>query len=149
MALHWKLTIDAADPAAQADFWGEALGYTVEDHSALIEQLRQNGQLPEGSTIRHHNRDAWRDFAAVRHPDDPFEEATGVGLGRRLLFQRVAEGKTVKNRLHIDVHTEAGRREAEVARLEGLGATVLYEQKQPMGSWTTMADPEGNEYCVE
>ncbi|GAA2259967.1 VOC family protein [Streptomyces amakusaensis] len=149
MALHWKLTIDAADPAAQADFWGEALGYTVEDHSALIERLRENGQLPEDSTIRHHDRDAWRDFAAVRHPDDPFEEGTGVGLGRRLLFQRVAEGKTVKNRLHIDVHTEAGRREAEVARLEGLGATVLYEQRQPMGSWTTMADPEGNEYCVE
>ncbi|MEO3978502.1 VOC family protein [Streptomyces sp. CAU 1734] len=149
MTLHWKLTIDAADPVAQADFWAEALGYEVEDHSALIERLREHGQLPEGSTIRAHGRDAWREFAAVRHPDDPFNEETGVGTGRRLLFQRVPEAKTVKNRLHIDVHAGPERREAEVARLTGLGATVLYEQNQYGGSWTTMADPEGNEYCVE
>lgn len=72
---------------------------------------------------------AWRDLAAVRHPDAPHEEGTDVGLGRRLLFQRVPEEKTAKNRLHIDVHAGPGRgRAAEVARPEGQG-----------GRWTVMA----------
>ncbi|MFI6286808.1 VOC family protein [Streptomyces sp. NPDC051018] len=149
MATHWKLTLDSSDPLAQADFWAGALGYEVEDHSTLIEQLRASGQLPEDSTVRAHDRDAWRDYAAVRHPDDPYEKDTGVGLGRRLLFQRVPEGKTTKNRLHLDLHVGTEQRAAEVARLEALGATVLYHQDQPIGVWTTMADPEGNEFCVE
>ncbi|MGW6455320.1 VOC family protein [Streptomyces sp. NPDC055078] len=149
MITHWKLTIDTSDPLAQADFWAQALGYEVEDHSALIDHLRTAGQLPPDSTVRAHGRDAWRDYAAVRHPDDPFDEANGVGMGRRLLFQRVPEAKTVKNRLHLDLHVGTERIEAEVARLEGLGATVLYRQDQPIGVWTTMADPEGNEFCVE
>ncbi|GLF97488.1 VOC family protein [Streptomyces yaizuensis] len=148
MTLHWKLTIDAQDPIAQADFWGRALGYGIEDHSSLIQRLREQGHLPEGSTTEAYDREVWRDFAAVRHPDDPVDEK-GVGLGRRLLFQRVPESKTTKNRLHLDVHVGPERREEEVARLTALGATVLYRQDQPMGSWTTMADPEGNEFCVE
>lgn len=72
-----------------------------------------------------------------------------MGLGRRLLFQRVPAGKTAKNRLHLDLHVGPERREAEVARLEGLGARVLYHADEPVGVWSTMADPEGNEFCVE
>ncbi|MFI1396277.1 VOC family protein [Streptomyces sp. NPDC020681] len=149
MTTHWKLVVDTSDPLAQADFWAAALGYETEDHSALIERLRGYGQLPDDSTVQWHGRDAWRDYAAVRHPDDPFDKETGMGQGRRLLFQRVPEPKTAKNRLHLDLHVGPERREAEVARLEGLGATVLYQQDQPMGRWTTMADPEGNEFCVQ
>ncbi|MEU0989719.1 VOC family protein [Streptomyces sp. NPDC005953] len=149
MALDWKLVIDASDPHTQADFWSEALGYEREDHSALIARLREYGQLPPDSTVQAHGRDAWLDYAAVRHPDDPFDSTNGVGLGRRLLFQRVPEAKTVKNRLHLDLHPGTERRAAEVARLEALGATVLAEQDQPGGRWTTMADPEGNEFCVQ
>ncbi|MEV6653410.1 VOC family protein [Streptomyces sp. NPDC051219] len=149
MTLHWKLVIDASDPHAQADFWAAALGYEVEDNSALIERLRQYDAVPEGSTVESHGRAAWRDFAAVRHPDDSYEEDSGSGLGRRLLFQRVPEGKTTKNRLHLDLHVGEERRDAEVARLTELGATVLYKAEEPMGEWTTMADPEGNEFCVE
>ncbi|MGV9312664.1 VOC family protein [Streptomyces sp. NPDC003691] len=139
--LHWKLTIDAADPLARADFRATALGYLVEDHSVLIAGPRAQGYLPEGSTERRYGRDVWRDYAAVRHPGDPYDEAKGVG--RQLLFQRIPEPKTVKNRLHLDPHPGQDRREAEVERLRGLGATVLYEQHQPIGVWTTMADPEG------
>ncbi|MET9665240.1 VOC family protein [Streptomyces sp. NPDC006475] len=149
MTVHWKLVVDCSDPHTQADFWAAALEYRREDHSALIESLRQAGQLPDGSTTQAHGRDAWLDYTAVRHPDDEFEKDTDIGLGRRLLFQRVPEGKTVKNRLHLDLHVGPEKREAEVARLEGLGATVLYRQDQPIGVWTTMADPEGNEFCVE
>ena len=64
------------------------------------------------------------------------------GSGPRLYFQQVPEPKTTKNRLHIDVI--ADDRAAEVERLKGLGATVhaVYDD------WTTLLDPEGNEFCV-
>jgi hypothetical protein len=59
----------------------------------------------------------------------------------------VPEGKTVKNRLHIDVHSEPGGLEALVDRLESLGATRVREVDQgPAGRWWTMRDPEGNEF---
>ncbi|WP_374986352.1 VOC family protein [Streptomyces fradiae] len=148
-ALHWKLVVDATDPHAQADFWAAALGYTVEDHGAFVERLLAAGRAPAEATVEVRGRRAWRDLAAVRHPDDPYEEATGTGQGRRLLFQRVPEAKTTKNRLHLDVHTGPERdRAAEVARLAVLGASVLREVDEPGGRWTVMADPEGNEFCV-
>ncbi|WP_279616305.1 VOC family protein, partial [Streptomyces atriruber] len=53
-----------------------------------------------------------------------------------------------KNRLHLDVHTEPGRRDDEVARLESLGAAVAQHVKEPGGEWVVMTDPEGNEFCV-
>ncbi|MEN8653964.1 VOC family protein [Streptomyces sp. 21So2-11] len=148
MTLHWKLVIDAADPHAQADFWAATLGYQVEDNSALIERLLGLGAVPREATVKFHGRDAWRELVAVRHPDDPYDADSGTGLGRRLLFQHVPEAKTGKNRLHIDVHTAQGTRDAEVARLEGLGASVLHHVKEPGGEWLVMADPEGNEFCL-
>ncbi len=147
--LHWKLVIDAGEPRSQADFWAAALGYELEDHSALIGQLLAAGAVKPEEAPEWNGRPAFRDYAAVRHPDDPYEERTGTGLGRRLLFQRVPEAKTGKNRLHLDIHSGEGRREEEVARLEALGATVLYRIKEPIGEWVTLADPEGNEFCVQ
>ncbi|GAA1531355.1 VOC family protein [Streptomyces albidochromogenes] len=149
MTLHWKLVVDANDPHAQADFWAAALGYAVEDNDALIERLIGIGAAPPELTVESHGRRAWRDLVAVRHPDDPYDEESGMGLGRRILFQRVPERKAVKNRLHIDVHSEPGTRDAEVARLETLGAAVVRHVKEPGGEWTVMSDPEGNEFCVQ
>ncbi|MER6613381.1 VOC family protein [Streptomyces xantholiticus] len=149
MTMHWKLVIDATDPHAQADFWAGALGYLVEDNSPLIEQLLALGAAPAEETIESHGRKAWRDLAAVRHPDDPHDERSGMGLGRRLLFQRVPEAKTGKNRLHIDLHAEPGQMDAETARLESLGAAVLRRVSEPGGTWVVMTDPEGNEFCVQ
>ena len=65
-----------------------------------------------------------------------------------MLFQLVPEAKTVKNRVHLDVHVGADRREDEVARLLALGATELYRASQGPFEWATLADPEGNEFCV-
>ncbi|HET6856400.1 MAG TPA: VOC family protein [Streptomyces sp.] len=149
MTLHWKLVIDATDPHAQADFWAAALGYLAEDNNGLIERLLGLGAVQRDATVEFHGRLAWRELVAVRHPDDPFEADSGIGLGRRLLFQHVPEAKTVKNRLHIDVHTAQGARDVEVVRLEGLGASVLRHVKEPGGEWVVMADPEGNEFCVQ
>ncbi|MFI7317785.1 VOC family protein [Streptomyces venezuelae] len=146
--LHWKLVIDAADPHAQATFWAETLGYEIEDNSALIEHLLGLGAAPEAATLEFRGRRAWRDLIAVRHPDDPYDEASGTGLGRRILFQRVPEAKTGKNRLHLDVHSEPGTRADQVARLEALGAAVERHVKEPGGEWVLMTDPEGNEFCV-
>ncbi|MGA4840234.1 VOC family protein [Streptomyces sp. G45] len=149
MTLHWKLVIDARDPHAQAAFWGEALGYEVEDNSALIGKLLGFGALTEADTVEFRGRRAFRDLIAVRHPDDPYEEETGTGLGRRLLFQRVPEAKTGKNRLHLDVHTAPGTRDDEVTRLKELGAAEQRHVKEAGGEWVVMTDPEGNEFCVQ
>lgn len=146
--LHWKVVVDCADPRSQADFWGAALRYEVEDNNALIERLLELGALPREAVVEFHARLAFRDLVAVRHPDDPYDEDSGTGLGRRLLFQRVPEAKTVKNRLHLDLHAAPGEREAEIGRLEGLGASVARRVKEPSGEWAVMTDPEGNEFCV-
>ncbi|MEU8616629.1 VOC family protein [Streptomyces sp. NPDC048623] len=147
-ALHWKLVIDAADPHAQAAFWAAALAYHEEDHSPLITRLLEAGAAPAEATATVRGRLAWRDLAAVRHPDDPFDPDTDTGLGHRILFQRVPEPKTTKNRLHLDLHPAPGTRKAEVARLTELGATVRREVAEMGGAWTVMQDPEGNEFCV-
>ncbi|MEU0442255.1 VOC family protein [Streptomyces sp. NPDC006186] len=146
--LHWKLVIDANDPHTQADFWAAALHYEVEDNSALVERLLGLGALPGAATVEHHGRPAFRDLIAVRHPNDPYDPDSGTGLGRRVLFQRVPETKSGKNRLHLDLHPGADRRDSEVERLTGLGATVVRREKEPSGEWVVMADPEGNEFCV-
>ncbi|MFD3943182.1 VOC family protein [Streptomyces sp. NPDC058579] len=148
--LHWKLVIDAGDPHAQAAFWAAALGYTDEDHSAFIDGLLAAGAAPpELSVTLADGRRAWRDLAAVRHPDDPYDEKSGTGHGRRILFQRVPEKKTVKNRVHLDLHPGQEKRDAEVERLETLGASVLRRVSEYGMTWVVMADPEGNEFCVE
>ncbi|UED84753.1 VOC family protein [Streptomyces profundus] len=149
MTLGWKLVIDCANAHRQADFWAAALEYRREDNGPLVERLRAGGQLAEEAVVEHRGRLEFRGFAAVRHPDDPFDEASDIGLGRRLLFQEVPEPKTVKNRLHIDIHGERGQLEPLVARLEGLGASRVREEDQdPAGHWWIMLDPEGNEFCA-
>ncbi|MFF5081655.1 VOC family protein [Actinoplanes sp. NPDC000266] len=67
-----------------------------------------------------------------------------------LLFIRVPEAKSVKNRLHIDWMPDERTRDEEVERLVGIGAK-LYEDHRAEGGlgWVTMQDPEGNEFCVE
>jgi predicted enzyme related to lactoylglutathione lyase len=68
--------------------------------------------------------------------------------GPRLYFTTVPEPKAVKNRIHLDLLPPGDDQRAEVARLTGLGARVLDDQA-PGASWIVMADPEGNEFCLE
>ena len=76
-------------------------------------------------------------------PDKAFVEAAGWG-GPNIWFIRVPEAKAAKNRMHFDLRAP-GPVQAEVARLEELGATVVARHERH----TVMADPEGNEFCVE
>ncbi|MET8828732.1 VOC family protein [Streptomyces sp. NPDC004610] len=146
LPIHWKLVVDCADPQSQADFWGAALHYTVEDNDALIQRLLELGALPREATIEFHARLAFRDLVAVRHPDDPYDQESGTGLGRRILFQRVPEEKSGKNRIHLDLHPGPDRRIAEVERLTGLGAGVLREVREAEGTWVIMREPNTFNY---
>lgn len=93
----------------------------------------------------------WREvlgYSLVEAEDDDdyyIEDPQGSGPG--ILFQRVPEPKTVKNRLHIDLTPTDGDRASEVERAVALGATPV-DIGQGEVSWTVLADPEGNEFCV-
>jgi len=81
-------------------------------------------------------------------PDDP-AALCDLGDGPRLLFERVPEPKTVKNRAHIDILAGL-RRDEEVERLIGLGASMYEDHRRPDGSgFVVLTDPDGNEFCVE
>jgi catechol 2,3-dioxygenase-like lactoylglutathione lyase family enzyme len=67
-----------------------------------------------------------------------------------LLFIRVPEAKTVKNRLHVDWVPTERTRDEEVERLLSLGATLHEDHRAPDGrGWVTLLDPAGNEFCIE
>jgi hypothetical protein len=82
-------------------------------------------------------------------PGDP-EASCHLGAGQpRLLFEKVPEAKRAKNRVHVDVQPTRPRDE-EVIRLVELGATVVADHRQnELAGWVVLADPEGNEFCVE
>jgi len=81
-------------------------------------------------------------------PGDP--EALVAGVEPAVLFVQVPDVKAVKNRVHLDLQPADRTRDAEVERLLELGATVVGDHRRDDGAgWVTMADPEGNEFCVE
>ncbi|WP_344469559.1 VOC family protein [Kitasatospora kazusensis] len=81
-------------------------------------------------------------------PGDP--EALVAAAGITLLFITVPDKKTVKNRVHFDLQPKDRTRDAEVERLLALGATLVADRRNPDGTgWVTLADVEGNEFCVE
>jgi len=139
-----QITFDCADPAAQAQFWTSAIGYESQPPPEGFESWEQ---LLERMSVPEEDRNS---RAAIVDPE---------GVRPRLFFQRVPEGKTAKNRMHLDIHVAVGmagderRRaiEAEAARLTGLGASVLRRVEPEMLSefCIVMADPEGNEFCVD
>ncbi len=108
--------VDAVDPAKVAAFWQAALGW---------------------------RRTSEEDDEIVLEPPEGSAED---GVAPDLLFLRVPEKKTVKNRVHLDLRPED--QAAEVARLEGLGARRVDIGQGSEVSWVVMADPEGNEFDV-
>jgi len=142
MGLAFQVTFDAADPAALAGFWKQVLGYIEEPPpkgwTSWEEWAREQG-IPE---------EHWNDQSAIVDPE---------GAGPRIFFQRVPEGKSAKNRVHLDLRAapglddEARRRRLrdEAERLVTLGATISYELEERGQFWITMQDPEGNEFCLD
>jgi hypothetical protein len=134
----YQIAIDCQDPHALARFWAAAMDLEVEDHDAQIGELIAAGYATEEDTVELDGRRAWATAAACRSAD----------RRTRLLFQSVPEPKTTKNRVHLDLHVGADARDAAVERLLELGATQLWEGQQGPHRWVTLADPEGNEFCV-
>jgi hypothetical protein len=125
MAALRDIVFDCVHPASLARFWATALdGYAVAPHDdAELDRLRAAGvDGPE---------------------DDPTVLVVGAEGSPRLWFQLVPEPKVVKNRVHLDL--VADDLASEVQRLVSLGATETH----CVGSRTTMADPEGNEFCID
>jgi predicted enzyme related to lactoylglutathione lyase len=93
----------------------------------------------------------WRDALGYRvyYSSESFAVLVpGEGNASPLVLQRVPEPRVGKNRMHLDI--VADEIEPEVARLESLGARRLHEGIRSVGEtrWVTLADPEGNEFCV-
>lgn len=127
MALRWyTVVVDCLDVTQQATWWARALEWTV-----VHESEEECAIVP-----------AWVDETFMRQT--PWDR-----LGPGMVFVPVPEGKSVKNRLHIDLapHTSQDR-DAEIERLEQLGATRVDVGQSDDVSWTVLADPEGNEFCV-
>ncbi len=145
MSTRFQIVFDCADPAREAAFWTAALGYVLPDpppgHADWDAWARAEG-IPE----EHRN-----DARAIEDPD---------GVGPRVYFQKVPEGKVAKNRMHLDLNVAGGpgvalaerkvRVGAEVTRLKALGATDERGAIDQRGEyWVRMNDPEGNEFCVQ
>ncbi|WP_380164030.1 VOC family protein [Jannaschia sp. R86511] len=87
------------------------------------------------------------DFVPVEQDDEDEAELRGPA-GRCLIFLRVPEPKTVKNRMHVCLRPVDRSRDEEVDRLLGLGATLVGDLRDGDTGWAVLADPEGNEFCV-
>ncbi|WP_324643011.1 VOC family protein [Pseudarthrobacter sp. LT1] len=145
MGLNIQIVVDSARPHELADWWAETLQWAVEPQDAgFIRSMIEQGYATENQSMTHRGNLVWKDGAAIRPP----EEIGSPDPERRILFQTAPEGKTVKNRVHWDVRLD-GRDKDEVRReLEARGASFLWSARQGPHSWHTMADPEGNEFCI-
>jgi hypothetical protein len=147
---HHQIVIYAADPHRLARFWAEAMGYVLEDDSRLIDGVLATGAASERDTTVVDGRRFWSEAVAIGHPDDPVDEATWIIHGRRILFELQVTTKTDENRVHIDINIGPERLAEETARLEALGATLIEERRDlPRATFNRMADPEGNEFCLQ
>jgi hypothetical protein len=144
MTTRWTLTFDCHDAGLLARFWIVALGY--------VEQAPPQGWDTWEDWLRHFDvpEDEWDDGASIEDPQ---------GVLPSISFLRVPEAKSAKNRVHLDLQVSGGRHvdaheraeriDAMVGLLEDLGASVSYRSMQAGElDHVTMADPEGNEFCV-
>jgi hypothetical protein len=127
MSIRWySVVVDCRDVAAQSRWWAAALDWRV-----VYEAANEVVLVPP-------------------HALDPARDIPRLERGPGLIFVPVPEGKTVKNRLHIDLAPapDTGQ-DAEVRRLEAMGARrVDIGQNPDEVGWVVMADPEDNEFCV-
>ncbi len=153
MSRHIQVTFDALDPRALSTFWRDALGYVHPGPPGVV--------VPHGADPLA----AWDEFLerlgipeGQRNTRSAIEDP--AGHGPRLFFQQVLDGKVAKNRVHVDVRAAPGLSgaermaalELECERLVALGAKRL-RREEPAAPMTAghivMADPEGNEFCLD
>ena len=136
-----NITFDCANPRELSHFWADVLGYPRAEWPPELKQQLLDGGLTEA------------DLELKSVAQDP------TGEGQRLFFQKVPEGKTAKNRVHLDISATPGRYptpeelDAEKDRIVALGATVVQKYDSDWGGIRElhyiMQDPEGNEFCIQ
>jgi catechol 2,3-dioxygenase-like lactoylglutathione lyase family enzyme len=145
MSTEVQITFDCDDPGALCQFWAEVLGYQLQPPPPGFpswEAFLDSVGVPEGQ----------RNDRSAAVPRE--------GVGPRLFFQRVPEGKSAKNRVHLDVRAAPGLEgeqrmaalEAAAERLVAIGATRVqrFEPGVEMSAGhLVMQDPEGNEFCLD
>lgn len=127
MALRWyTVVVDCHDIAAQARWWAQVLDFRI-----VFEDEHEVAIIPKHLST------------------DPVAAGEWERQPQGLVFVPVPEDKQVKNRLHIDLapHTSQDR-DAEIERLLAMGATHADVGQGDDVTWTVLADPEGNEFCV-
>ena len=144
MGVSFQVTFDCINPDRVAQFWAKVLDYKIQDP-------------PPGFA-------SWPDFLKAQNiPEEQWDKASALidpeGNGPRLFFQKVPEGKKIKNRVHLDVNVGGSRATPEperrqrvnqkVEQLVGAGATKVREFNEMGESWIVMQDPEGNEFCLQ
>ena len=145
MTLNIQIAVDCRNPHELADWWAETLEWAVEPQDeTFIRSMIAQGFATEAETKLHKGKLVWGAGAAIRPP----EELDATSPERRILFQTVPEEKTIKNRVHWDVRLAGTDKDEARAALEARGATFLWTASQGPHSWHTMADPEGNEFCI-
>ena len=138
MAQRVQIAIDCQDPGRLAAFWARVLGYEL-------------AKPPAGY-------DSWAEHSR-KQADEPGEAWIKIvdsnGSGPTLLFHRVPESKTVKNRVHLDVRAPddgSGSREQQVAEfianVVAWGGSKMRDVTDDAGYFAVMQDPEGNEFCI-
>lgn len=153
MVLDFQVTFDSRDPRALSTFWRDALGYVHRGPPGVdvpdgADPLAAWDEFLERAGVPEERRNA---ASAIQDPD---------GQRPRVFFQHVPEGKVAKNRVHLDVRAAPGLEgeermaalEAACERLVALGATRTrrFEPAPPMSAgFIVMADPEGNEFCLD
>ncbi len=138
-----QVVVDSADPHPLADWWAEALGWQVEPQDPdFIQSMVDQGFATDDQTTTHRGSLVWATGAAINHPE-------GDGRAPRILFQKVPEPKTAKNRVHLDLRSAADPSPTERDRLLALGATEIGSGTEgPQTAWVVLTDPEGNELCL-
>jgi hypothetical protein len=144
MATSIQIVFDCANPDRVARFWAAALGYKVQDPPAGFETW---DAFLEAAGVP---RDRWDSASAVVDPE---------GVRPRIFFQKVPEGKAVKNRVHLDLNVGGGRGtpmderkrriEAEIQRLVPLGARRGRVVEENGEYCVNMFDVEGNEFDLQ
>lgn len=140
MGYTFQVVVDSANAHSLAKWWAQTLGWQVEpSNEDFIREMVAAGHAREEDTITFEGVLVWQAGAGIVDPESPGSP--------RVLFQSIAEPKSVKNRLHLDIRV-GDERETVVAQLEERGASVLHRGDQGPSIWITMTDPEGNEFCV-
>jgi catechol 2,3-dioxygenase-like lactoylglutathione lyase family enzyme len=144
MTRELQITFDCGDPAALADFWAAALGYVV-------------APPPPGFDSWDAALDAWG--VPPERRNDRSAAVDPAGAGPRLFFQRVPEGRTAKNRVHLDVRAAPGLQgDARMAALEAAGEALVargavvrarFPPDRMDAGHLVLQDPEGNEFCLD